>query len=64
MMFSGLFGFEGMPLPRKAYGSNRYTQTIGRSRERCYWNWKKRISRRKIAKASRRKNYQVLGKRG
>ena len=27
-------------------------------------NWKKRIAKRKIAKMSRRKNYQVLGKRG
>ena len=57
MMFHGLFGMFTNPnsqLQQMSYDIRNHNRR----------NWKKRIAKRKIAKMSRRKNYQVLGKRG
>jgi len=56
-MFHGLFNmFTNL--------HRQHQQTTYDTRYHMQRNWKKRIAKRKIAKMSRRKNYQVLGKRG
>jgi hypothetical protein len=56
-MFHGLFNmFTNL--------HRQHQQTTYDTRYHKRRNWKKRIAKRKIAKMSRRKNYQVLGKRG
>ena len=56
-MFHGLFGMFTNP-------NSQLQQMSYDIRNRNRRNLKKRIAKRKIAKMSRRKNYQVLGKRG
>lgn len=57
MMFHGLFNMF-------THSNRQHQQTSYDTRCHMRRNWKKRIAKRKIAKMSRRKNYQVLGKRG
>ena len=57
MMFHGLFNML-------TNLHSQHQQTTYDTRYHKRRNWKKRIAKRKIAKMSRRKNYQVLGKRG
>lgn len=59
-MFSGLFGDSVQTVD----DFNKYMGKKSESKMHKRRGWKKRIARRKIAKASRKKNYQVLGKRG
>lgn len=60
MMFNGLHGYASL---FGAMNHNTSQYMIGdRSHKRRHW--KKAVRKRKIARASRKKNYKILGKRG
>ncbi len=64
MMFGG---FQSLFRKMDPYASfhpdaMHYAMNRDQPRKRRLWRWKKAV--RKIARASRKKNYKILGKRG